>query len=161
VSKKTKLAIFKSVYRPTLIYGHEQWVMTEKIRSRIQSAKMRFLHRVAGLTLRDKIRSSDIRETLQIEPLLLHIERSQLRWLGHVLRMPHDRLPYQIFQAVPRGKRPIGRPRTSWRKYIEKLCEERLDLQWTEVQQTAMDRNRWKKLLNGLQPRPERIRGRK
>jgi hypothetical protein len=78
LSKKTKLAIFKSVYRPTLIYGHEQWVMTEKIRSRIQSAEMRFLRRVAVLTLRDKIRSSDIRETLQIEPLLLHIERSQL-----------------------------------------------------------------------------------
>jgi hypothetical protein len=31
LSKKTKLAIFKSVYRPTLIYGHEQWILTEKI----------------------------------------------------------------------------------------------------------------------------------
>jgi hypothetical protein len=161
LSKKTKLAIFKSVYRPTLIYGHEHWVMIEKIRSRIQSAEMRFLRRVAGLTLRDKIRSSNIRETLQIEPLLLHIERSQLRWLGHVLRMPHNRLPYQIFQAAPAGKRPIGRPGMGWRKYIEKLSRERLGFPWCEVQQTVKGRNRWKKLLNGLKPRPERIRGRK
>ncbi|CAF3092932.1 unnamed protein product, partial [Rotaria sp. Silwood2] len=113
LSKKTKLAIFKSVYRPTLIYGHEQWILTENTRSRIQSAEIRFLRRVAGLTLRDKIRSSSIYESLQIEPLLLHIERSQLRWLGHVLRMPQNRLPYQIFQGKPTGKRPIGRRRTS------------------------------------------------
>ncbi|CAF3333272.1 unnamed protein product [Rotaria sp. Silwood2] len=141
LNKKTKMAIFKSVYRPTLIYGHEQWVLTEKLRSRIQSAEMRFLRRVAGLTLRDKIRSSDIRESLQIEPLLLHIERSQLRWLGHIIRMPHNRLPYQIFNVTLSGKRPIGRPRTSWRKYIEKLCLERLNLQWLKVQQVAKDRN--------------------
>jgi len=30
LSKKTKLAIYKSVYRPTLICGHEQWILTEK-----------------------------------------------------------------------------------------------------------------------------------
>ena len=116
LSKTTKLAIYKSVFRPTLIYGHEQWILTEKIRSRIQSAEMRFLRRAAGLALKDKIRSSNIRESLQIEPLLLHIERSQLRWLGHILRMPHNRLPYQVFQAVPIEKRSVGRPRTSWRK---------------------------------------------
>jgi len=38
LSKKTKLAIFKSMYRPAPIYGHEQWILTEKTRSRIQSA---------------------------------------------------------------------------------------------------------------------------
>lgn len=161
LSKKTKLAIFKSVYRPTRIYGHEQWILTEKTRSRIQSEEMRFLRTVAGLTLRDKVKSSSIRASLQIEPLILHIEYSQLRWLGHILRMPPNRLPYQIFQAVPTGKRPIGRPRTSWRKYIEKLIQERLGLQWADVQQAAKDRNRWKQLLNELKPQPERIRGRK
>ncbi|CAF4475774.1 unnamed protein product, partial [Rotaria sp. Silwood2] len=62
---------------------------------------MRFLRRVAGLTLRGKTRSSSIRESLQIEPLFLHIERSQLQWFGHVLRMPQNQLPYQIFQAIP------------------------------------------------------------
>ncbi|CAF3293547.1 unnamed protein product [Rotaria sp. Silwood2] len=161
LSKKTKLSIFKSVYRPTLIYGHEHWVLTEKLRSRIQAAEMRFLRRTSGLTLRNKIRSTDIRESLQIEPLLQYIERSQLRWLGHIIRMQHNRLPYQIFEAKPIGKRPVGRPRTSWRKYMEKLSLERLNLQWPEVQQAATDRIRWEQLLNALTPRPVRIRGRK
>ena len=32
VSRRTKMAIFNAVYRPTLIDDHEQWVMTERIR---------------------------------------------------------------------------------------------------------------------------------
>ena len=100
VSRRAKMTIFNAVYRPALIYGHEQWVMTERIRSRIRAAEMRFLRRAAGLTLRDRIRSSTIRESLKAESLLLHIERSQLRWLGHVLRMPRERLAHQVFEAM-------------------------------------------------------------
>ena len=45
---KAKLAVFKSVYLPTLTYGHECWVMSEKVRSRLQAAEMRFLRGIAG-----------------------------------------------------------------------------------------------------------------
>ena len=34
------------------------------------------------------MRSSAIREELGVEPLLLHIERSQLRWFGPLVRIP-------------------------------------------------------------------------
>ncbi|KAK3534172.1 hypothetical protein QTP86_002515 [Hemibagrus guttatus] len=54
LSRKVKLSIYQSIYVPTLTYGHELWVMTERTRSRIQVAEMSFLHRVAGLSLRDK-----------------------------------------------------------------------------------------------------------
>ncbi|TWW82262.1 5-hydroxytryptamine receptor 3A [Takifugu flavidus] len=54
---------------------------------------MSFLCRVAGLSLRDRGRSSAIREELGVEPLLLRVERSQMRWLGHLVRMPPGCLP--------------------------------------------------------------------
>ena len=50
---------------------------------------MSFLRRVAGLSLRDRVRSSDIRERLREEPLLLRVERNQLRWFGHLVRFLH------------------------------------------------------------------------
>ncbi|KAF7225184.1 tyrosine aminotransferase, partial [Nothobranchius furzeri] len=56
LSQKAKLSIYRSIYVPTLTYGHELWVVTERTRSRIQAAKMSFLHRVAGLSLRDRVR---------------------------------------------------------------------------------------------------------
>ena len=38
--------------------------------------------------LRDRVRSSVMRERLRVESLLLCLERSQLRWFGHLVRMP-------------------------------------------------------------------------
>ena len=77
LSKKAKLSIFKAVFVPILTYGHESWVMTERMRSQVQASEMRFLRRIEGVTLFNKVRSSEIRKSLNIEPLLLRIERSQ------------------------------------------------------------------------------------
>ena len=66
----------------------------------------------------DKVRSSVIREGLGVEPLLLCVERNQLRWFGHLVRMPPGRLPREVFQARLAGRRPRGRPRTRWRDYV-------------------------------------------
>ena len=84
---KAKLSVFTSGFVPILTYGHECWVMTERMRSRVQAAEMGFLRKVRGLFLLDKVKSTDIRQSLNIEPLLLRIERSQLRWYGHVTQM--------------------------------------------------------------------------
>ena len=65
-------------------------------RSRIQAAEISFLRRVASISLRDRVKSSIIRERLGVGPLLLHLERSQLRWFGHLVRMPPRRLPREV-----------------------------------------------------------------
>ena len=88
--------------------------MTERTRSQIQAAEMSFLRRVAGRSLRDRVRSSVTREELRVKPLLFHIERGQLKWLGHLFRMPPGRLPGKVFRARPTGRRPPGRPRTDY-----------------------------------------------
>jgi len=40
LSNIAKLSAFKSVFVPILTYGHETWVMTEKILTQVQSPKM-------------------------------------------------------------------------------------------------------------------------
>nr|XP_054589525.1 RNA-directed DNA polymerase from mobile element jockey isoform X1 [Nothobranchius furzeri] len=154
LSQKARLSIYRSIYVPILTYGHELWVMTERTRSRIQAAEMSFLRRVAGLSLRDRVRSSDIREGLGVEPLLLRIERSQLRWFGHLVRMPPGRLPGEVFRACPAGRRPPGRPRTRWRGYISNLVRERLGVLPEELVEEARERTAWSSLVGMLPPRP-------
>ena len=63
------------------------------MKKRDTESKQGFLRRISGLTLLDKIKSADICEYLNIEPLLLRPERSQLRWYGHVTvtRMSQER----------------------------------------------------------------------
>ncbi|TWW67120.1 Adhesion G protein-coupled receptor G3 G-protein coupled receptor 97 [Takifugu flavidus] len=135
LSRKAKLSIYRSIFVPTLTYGHELWVMTERTRSRVQAAEMSFLRRVAGLSLRDRVRSSAIREELGVESLLLRVERSQMGWLGHLVRMPPGRLPGEVFRACPSGRRPPGRPRTRWRDYVSRLAWERLGIPPDELEE--------------------------
>ena len=154
LNQKAKLSVYRAIFVPTLTYGHEVWVMTERIRSRIQAAEMSFLRRVAGVSLRDRVRSSVIRERLGVEPLLLHLERSQLRWFGHLVRMPPERLPREVLEACPTGKRPRGRPRARWKDYILTLARERLGILQDEVADVAREREVWSSLLELLPPPP-------
>ncbi|TWW59881.1 hypothetical protein D4764_06G0014110 [Takifugu flavidus] len=78
----------------------ESMVLTRKKVECLLGSGRRTCLRVAGLSLRDRVRSSDIREELEVEPLLL--------------------------RTCPTGRRPHGRPRTRWRDYISRLAWERL-----------------------------------
>lgn len=55
---------------------------------------------------------------LREAPTLLHIERSMLRWLGHLIRMPPTLLLGEVFQACPTGRRSRGRRSTHCRDYF-------------------------------------------
>ena len=57
--------------------------MTEKVRSQMQALETRFLQKIEGFMMLDKLRNTAIRESLNINSLLLRIERSQfsLVWL--------------------------------------------------------------------------------
>ena len=83
LSKKAKLSIFKAVFVPILTYGHESWVMTERMRSQVQASEKRFLRRIdEGVTLFNKVRSSEIRKSLNIEPLLSELKDLSLDGLA-------------------------------------------------------------------------------
>ncbi|TWW76581.1 hypothetical protein D4764_13G0012430 [Takifugu flavidus] len=116
---------------------------------------MSFLRRVAGLSLRDRVRSSAIREELGVELLLLRVERSQMRCLGHLVRMPPGRLPGAVFRVCPSGRRPPGRPRTRWRDYVFRPAWERLGIPPDELEEVAGEREVWASLLRLLPPRPD------
>ena len=73
------------------------------MRSQVQASEMRFLQIIEEVTLFDKVRSSEIRKSLNIEPLLLRIEKSQLRWFGHVSRMPQERLHNKLYLPKQMG----------------------------------------------------------
>ena len=120
---------------------------------------MRFLRRIEGVTLFNKVRSSEIRKSFDIEPSLLRIERSQLRWFGHVSRMPQERLPKQALLAKANGRRPVGRPRTRWTDYHEDLGWNRLGLCPNEMIEMMEDREVWRLNLELLPPQPSRKSG--
>ena len=65
--------------------------MTKRVKFRVQAVEMGCLRKVIGSFLHDMTKSTDIYQSLDIEPLLLLIEQSQLRWYGHVTQMPSSK----------------------------------------------------------------------
>ena len=83
VVQNTKLSICRSIYVPTLTYG--LWEVTKQMRSSTQVAEICFLCRIVWLSLGNRVRM-DIWGRFRLELQLLHIERSHLKWFGHLVR---------------------------------------------------------------------------
>ena len=122
---KAKLSIFRWVYVLILTYGHERWIVNEKVRSRVQTAEMGFLRRISGLTLLDKVKSVDIRESRIVASPTRNI--ATVRY-GHVTRMSQERTAKNLLCSTPIVRRPRSRPRTRWRDYVEDLSWSRLGI---------------------------------
>ena len=159
LSKKAKLSVFKTVFVPILTSGHESWVMIKRVRSQVQASEMTFLQIIDEVTLFNKMRSSEIQKSPNIEPLLLQIKRSQLRLVGHLSRMPQERLPKQALFAKANGRRPVGRPRSRWSNYIEDLERNRFGLHSSERMDVMEDCEVWWLNLEQLLPQPSRKSG--
>ena len=117
---------------------------------------MSFLQRIKGITLFNNVRSSEIRKSLNIEPFLLQIERSQLRWFGYVRRIPQERLSEQALLAKANGRRLVGQPRTRWTNYIDDLEWNRLGLHPSEMVEVMENREVWQLNLKLPSPQPSR-----
>ncbi len=121
--------------------GHDQ-----KNETADTSSWMGFLRTVAGVSLSDKVRSSVICAELWVESLLLCVERSHLRWFGHLVRLhpgrnsshvqpgggpmadpgPGERLYFCTGLGTPRDPSVragwCSREREVWRPLLKLLC---------------------------------------
>ena len=75
---------------------------------------MIFLRPMAGYTILDKKRSSDIREQLGIFNINDKLTQYKINWREHIQRMDDNRLPKKNLNYKPEGGRNIGRSQTRW-----------------------------------------------
>ncbi len=59
--------------------------------------------------------------------LTCQLQSKRLRWLGHVFRMPDNRLPKKLLFGQVKGRRPagLGRPRLSYNALVLEGCYSR------------------------------------
>lgn len=81
LSQTANLWVYQSISVPALTWGHELWVVTERMRS-------------------EMVRSSDVRE-LGVKPS---------SWSGHLIMMPPVRLPLEVSKLIRPGGDPGADP---------------------------------------------------
>jgi hypothetical protein len=89
ISNNTKMIIYKMVYLPMLLYGSEGWTVLTRYESRIAGIKMKYCRQ----TRRDKIQNSQTWAILNEVPVTEMVNRRELRWFGHLIRMDNYRTP--------------------------------------------------------------------
>ena len=80
------------------------------------------MRNICGLRRVNRVRSTIIREKCRCELSVPEgMERSVLKWFGHVERMGEERLVKKVYQANLEGNREKRRPQRRWRGEVKDL----------------------------------------
>ena len=95
----TKIVVYNAVVISTIIYGCETWAPCRCHIRLLEYFHIRRLQLILGLRWWHKVTHSEIRSRAGI-PTIESILHRQLCWLGHVIRMPHSRLPHCVLYGL-------------------------------------------------------------
>ena len=85
----------------------------------LEKTGMRKLRRIKGVTVKDKMKSEDIRKELGVGSIKSKARESRLKWFGHVHHREQESNLRQVMDMEIPGRRPRGRPRGRWRDLVD------------------------------------------
>ena len=151
IKTQTKIRIFNSNVKSILLYGSETWKLTNQLKNRLQSFINNCLRRILRIFWPNTITNEELWERTKQQLVVLEMKKRKWRWLGHTLRKPRTNITRQSLRWNPQGQRKRGRPRSTWRRDLEKEIRE-LGHSWAEVENIPQDGDKWRALLSGLYP---------
>ena len=140
----TKIVVYDAVVISIILYGCETWVQYRRHIRLLKSVHIRRLQLILGLRWWHKVTHSEIRSragTPTIESMLIH---RQLRWLGHVIRMPHSRLPHCVlYGQLKLGRRSVGGQKKRFKDHIRSILK-RCNIPISRLETLASERATWR-----------------
>lgn len=127
MSPHSKVRIYKTCVRPILTYGAETRAETNPTKQLMRTTEMKTLRAISGVTLRDRKRSKEIRESLNVQDVVRWTRARRRGWDEHVDRMGPERLAKWAKVAKPNAIRPMGRPPKRWNESWSSRSQETRD----------------------------------
>lgn len=135
-----KRKVFNSCVLPVTTYGIETKPLTLQSANRLWVMQRAMERRMLGISLRDRIRNTEIRKMSKVIDVVGKSASLKWRWAGHVARREDGRWTKKIVQWRPRQHpRTRGRPPTRWRDDIIAKAGSR----WMTI---AENRQHWKQM---------------
>ena len=129
-----------------LVYGSETWDINTEDLDRLGRAERMIIRRMCGLSLKDRKRSDELLSRLGTECVENKIQRTMLRWVGHVdsverkeINLVKNCTRMNVTGAVGRGA-----PRKTW-----KNCVKRGMKTMSMKEEMALDRCAWRNITGG------------
>ena len=92
VSLATKISVYRAFVMSTLLYGAETWTLYQRQVHSLDQFHMRCLRTIAKIKWQDMIPNTVVLAMCGIDGIESFLHRVHLRWFGHILRMPNNRL---------------------------------------------------------------------
>ena len=138
------IAVHNAVVISTILHSCETWVQYRRHIRLLVSFHIRRLQLIHRLRWWHKATHSEIRSRAEIptiESMLLH---RQLRWLGHVIRMPHSRLPHCVLHGKLRlDHRSVGGQKKRFMDHIKSIIK-RCNIPFSRLKTLASNTATWK-----------------
>jgi len=122
-------------------HSGETWAVVKQHISPLAVFQMNCLRRICGISLRDHVPNVVILNRCNTLSVESQLQGKRLRWLGHVFRMPNDRLPKKLLFGEVKGLRPPGRPRSSFNDVALRDCQ---NCRISRPYRDAQDRLLWR-----------------
>ena len=90
---ETKLKVYKAMVLPTLLYACETWAVYQHHVKRLNHFYVRCIRKLLKMEWHDKIPNTEVLVKARTQSVHILLKLAQLRWSGHVSRMPGERLP--------------------------------------------------------------------
>ena len=121
LQRRSKVAVFRTLVLPVLLYGCETWTLTSELRRKLNAFGTSALRMVYGYRLTDHVRNDWLLADAQMRQVTCIVRERQLRQFGHVARFPEaDPVRRALSVGDPVGsRRPVGRPRHTWLRQVD------------------------------------------
>ena len=105
----TKLKVYKTAVLPTLLYACETWTVYQRHAKKLNHFNLSCLRKILKIRWQDKIPDTEVLKKAKMQSVHALLKLAQLRWTGHVTRMPDERLPKKVlYGELQEGKRSQG-----------------------------------------------------
>ncbi len=122
LSIKVKVRVYEcSCVLSVLLYGSKTWPLYRREEHKLNAFHFRCLRQILGLSWQDRVPNTTVLKLTNSSDMYTVIRRRRLRWIGHVRRMPDERLPKSIFHGeLAVGHRPRGRPKLCFKDVVKR-----------------------------------------
>ena len=149
LSVKTKAAVYRAIVIPTLTYGCETWTPYRRHLKSLNQIQQRHLRQFMHVKWYHKVSNTTILERANCKSIETLVTQSQLRWAGHIQRMPENRIPKCVlYGELAQGQRKQGGQLKRYKDVLsETFKSAHINHNWEEL---ASDRNGWRRVVNSF-----------
>uniref|UniRef100_A0A0B7BSD9 C2H2-type domain-containing protein n=2 Tax=Arion vulgaris TaxID=1028688 RepID=A0A0B7BSD9_9EUPU len=147
INLQTKLNVYRAAVLPVLLYASETWTIYTRHAKKLNHFHTNCLRKLLKIKRQDKIPDTTVLDRAGIPSINTILMKHQLRWAGHLVRMPDHRMPKILFYSeMSSGKRSRGGQKKRFKDTLKSSLKS-FEIKIDSWEKAARDRTSWRSLL--------------